>query len=209
MSLRPPTRGLRIVQDGRTLIEDASCNSCTACTSQNDYWCTAPSAVGDPLGALDGTVPATWVRRWVTVLSALAVTGSGGDDLVLLLSRTPSDRAVDLVRTVHPGTVLATDGSNDASRAVLREASATGRAQVVVALQDARAAVRSVQRGGCVCAPDAPVALPTVTELVQRDVRLVGPSTLRPLTERGLWPTIVAGLESLVPVEAVHTEMTS
>lgn len=52
----------------------------------------------------------------------------------------------------------------------------TGRADVVLVGNDARQAVRSVRRGGVVCIGGAEPVLPSITEVVQREVRLVGPA---------------------------------
>ena len=73
----------------------------------------------------------------------------------------------------------------------------------MVALGQARTAVRSVQRGGVVCLPDSPdVAAPSITELVQRDVRLVGPSAVDALGTPGTWERVGAALDELWAVEA-------
>lgn len=198
-----PPRGLRVALARRTTVEDVACGRCPACRAGKTYWCSEPAATGSTLATLGTDADPDWVRRWATALGALAEARPDPDDTVLLLSPAPSSAATRLVGLVHPGLVLATDGSDDDSRRTLREVSPTGRAQVVVALGQARTAVRSVQRGGVVCLPDSPdVATPSITELVQRDVRLVGPSAVDALGTPGTWERVGAALDELWAVEA-------
>jgi hypothetical protein len=63
----------------------------------------------------------------------------------------------------------------------LADATPTGRAEVVLSLIDGRAATKAVARGGVVCLPDRQLPMPTVTEVVQRELRLVGVHSLRDL----------------------------
>lgn len=203
-------RGLRISRAGSTLagstlLDDVSCGTCPACRAGRDYWCSAPLLTGTPLGTLRGDVAVDLVRRWTTVMCALLDAEVPQDDAVLVLTQEPSDEVVRLVAGVHDGLVLTSaDGRDEHTRDVLASASPTGRAQVVIALRDARTAVRSVQRGGTVCLPDAPVDAPTVTELVQRDVRLLGPSSLAPLADRHAWPSLLSALDALLAAAAEH-----
>ncbi|WP_191278635.1 hypothetical protein [Nocardioides flavus (ex Wang et al. 2016)] len=128
---------------------------------------------------LDVVADADTITRWFSLLGAFADSARKADDVVLVLSESDPADVKALVHLWHSGVVhVSPDGRDTETRAALRADSRTGRAQVVLALKDARSAVKSVQRGGTVCLPAADVDAPTITELVQRDVRLVGPSDI-------------------------------
>jgi hypothetical protein len=94
------------------------------------------------------------------------------DDVLLVLA----DEAhlvmlADLCRPVHPGPMVTGTSAKAAASLITTP---TGRADAVVTLSQAREAVRAVRRGGVVCLPLLPVDAPSITELVQREVRLIG-----------------------------------
>jgi hypothetical protein len=156
------------------------------------------------LASLRADVPIPLLARWVEVLCALVDADLPDTDTVLVLSQQPAAPVIELVRLFHDGPVLASpDGRDHETREHLTASSPTGRAQAIVTLSDARTAVRSVQRGGTVCLPGFAVDAPSVTELVQRDVRLLGPSTLTRIAEYVPWPTAAERLAGALPVEPV------
>lgn len=181
------TRGIRAepVGEASTRVLDVSCGSCTACSKRRSYWCLEPGGDGRAVATVPASADPEGLWRWFSVLQALAECTLRDDEVVLVLSAASRDAVTSLVGLVHRGLVcVSEDGREDPTRAILARASATGRAHLVVASHDARRAVKAVQRGGTVCLPDAPVLAPTITELVQRDVRLVGPHGTTELRDR-------------------------
>lgn len=170
--------GLGVVSEASGCLQllDVSCGRCRACAAGRTYWCLDPSDEGSALLRLDVMCDADTVRRWVSLMGALVDSPRQADDVILVLSEANPSDVEALVSLWHPGVVHGSfDGRDVGTRTALKAESKTGRAQVVVALRDAKSAVKSVQRGGIVCLPAADVDAPTITELVQRDVRLVGP----------------------------------
>ena len=86
--------------------------------------------------------------------------------------------------------MVAPDARDPVMRDRLAVVSTSGRAPVVLTTTDALAAVRAVERGGHVCAPDGGTPLPSVTELVQRDVTLVSARRVDSLTVARSWPSL-------------------
>jgi hypothetical protein len=108
--------------------------------------------------------------------SALLVAGVANGAVLLVLAPKGADGLAALLRLVHAGPVLfANDATDSALRAKIADLSATGRADAVASLCLAREAVRAVSRGGIVCLSKSVVDLPSVTELAQREVKLVSP----------------------------------
>jgi hypothetical protein len=175
-------RGVRVVTDPPvqgTALVDVSCRGCEACAVGRPYWCLSPTPEGRTLLTLRDAPALEDVRRWFSLVTAFCDAAVPGEDVVLVLTDAAGPAVQGLFAWLHPGPVLVSvDGRDAATRGALTELSLTGRAQVVVASHEARAAVRSVQRGGRVVLPDAEVDPPSVTELVQRDVGLVGPGSL-------------------------------
>lgn len=104
---------------------------------------------------------------------------ASGDVLLVLAAEVHLGLLSDLCREVHPGPLVSSTTARDAVGLITTP---TGRADVVVTLFQAREAVRAVRRGGTVCLPLAEVDAPSVTELVQREVRLVGAHSTMPAT---------------------------
>jgi hypothetical protein len=106
--------------------------------------------------------------------SALHSLDASGSETVLVLSEHAPGPLSRLATMLHVGPVLSASSASDpVVRSQLATTTASGRADVVVADADARAAVKAVIRGGLVCLPSAAVETPSVTELVQREVTLV------------------------------------
>jgi len=72
------------------------------------------------------------------------------------------------------GIVYAADDLKDPQLREVLTSRPTGRADGIVVRHEAAAAVRAVRRGGVVCVGSIEPHLPSVTDLVQREVRLVG-----------------------------------
>jgi threonine dehydrogenase-like Zn-dependent dehydrogenase len=170
----------------RVVVVDRSCGHCPTCTSGFLLWCTdhgseheimVPVTVMDPRSVL----------RSLTACAAFVIAGVDPSAVVLVLDEESSDpmAVTVLLRSIHPGLVLATsDPADTATRRAISQASVHGRADVVVARHLARAAVKAVVRGGIVCLSADTVEGLTVTELVQREVVLVGARSIQDLLER-------------------------
>ena len=204
MSIESFSRGIRIVRDGdSTHVTDVHCGRCAACEASLDFWCLDARRDGVWLFTLDTQCTPDELHRWLGVLAALATTAPAPDAVLLVLERVDSHAATELVRPWHSGPVLASsDGRDEETRARLRELSPTGRAQMVLTLNAARTAVRSVQRGGQVFLPDVAVDAPSVTELVQRDVKLVAARQIHDLVATTSWADLGSWLEPVLDPEA-------
>jgi len=89
-----------------------------------------------------------------------------------------------LAQLVHRGPVVATRDLRDPEfKSYMTANSSTGRPDAVVTLSSGRDAVMSVKRGGVVCLANSVTDLPTVTELAQREVRVLGARDLSALVE--------------------------
>jgi hypothetical protein len=93
--------------------------------------------------------------------------------------------------------LTAADGRDPELRRRLTEAHPTGRAGVVVSTQSLRDAARAVRRGGYACAAPDAEELPTVTEVVQREITIAEARTARDLIQSltpGDWADASAAL---------------
>src|SRR5690606_17162758 len=132
------------------------------------------------------------------LLAAVGAAALREEEILLAVA---TDRRVEfgeLLRLHHRGPVIVASSPRDpAAMSALAEVSATGRADAVASLGSARDAVRAVSRGGTVCLSGQPTEAPTVTELVQREVRLVGasdlPATLARVGRRDVESVLGAG----------------
>ena len=169
------------VEFGITRMFDHACGNCEACLRGVLLSCTEPWAVGVEI--LRGAVEPDVMLRAVTAAAAFTSSGAAPDAVVLVLSDTPT--LAKLIRTIHTGPVLESTSSADPDvRAALQGLTPTGRPDVVVTDRQGRAAVKAVVRGGMVALPFAEVDAPSVTELVQREVTLVGPKAVQDLVNR-------------------------
>jgi hypothetical protein len=206
MSIGSRSRGVRIVRDGdSTHVLDVHCGHCAACRAALDFWCLDAREEGPVLCSLERPVVADELHRWLGALAALATTSPAPDSVLLVLEDVDADAAAELVRPWHAGPVLASrDGRDAEARDRLTALSPTGRAQTVLTLHDARTAVRSVERGGHVCLPDIGVGAPSVTELVQRDVKLVAARRIDDLVATTSWADLSRRLEQVLDTDASH-----
>jgi hypothetical protein len=200
MSIESRSRGIRITQEGdSTHVLDVHCGECAACRGSADYWCLEERPDGPELLALKSPVETQDLRRWLGALAALATTKPATGTVLLVLRSVEPLAVAALARPWHDGPVLtSSDGRDDGVRDRLRQLSPTGRAQTVLALDHARTAVRAVQRGGQVCLPDVAVDAPSVTELVQRDVRLIAPRRIRDLAVTTTWTELGRRLDEVL-----------
>jgi hypothetical protein len=164
--------GIRRTASGVVLV-DRSCGDCAACAAGAPLWCTRPDPEGRDLTAVFAAERADVLVAALTAAAALAEAPATSTVLVVGDEDGP---LATLVRALVPTRVLVSpDPFAATTKAALGDLEPSGRAPVVVAGTDARAAVKAVRRGGHVCVglPDA--RMPSVTELVQREVTLVGP----------------------------------
>ncbi len=169
------------VEFGITRMFDHACGNCEACLRGVLLSCTEPWAVGVEI--LRGSVEPDVMLRGVTAAAAFASSGVPADAVVLVLADEPT--LARLIRMIHDGPILEAASSADPDvRAALQELTPTGRPDVVVTDRQGRAAVKAVVRGGMVVLPFAEVDAPSVTELVQREVTLIGPKAVQDLVNR-------------------------
>lgn len=200
MTLDTGSRGLRFSADRDTVqLFDVRCGRCAPCRVGRDYWCQQERASGPVLAEIVGVTDVDRVRRWTTALAALAVTRRAPSAALLVLADVAAEPVRELVGRWHAGPVVVAAEARDAGmREQLAALSATGRAPLVITVSDVRAAVRAVERGGQVCGPDAETPLPSVTELVQRDVTLVAPRSVDSLVASGSWAELGTALTTLL-----------
>ncbi len=185
------------VDQALRLVLDHSCGTCVTCEAGSPIWCPVPIGVGRALCAYPEHLGGVEVLASLMTLSALFAADLSPLDVALVITPGSSTGLVRLARLVHPGPVLsATDPRETSVRTVLAKLTLTGRADAVLSTHSARVAVRAVSRGGCVCLPDAVVDAATVTELVQRELRLVGPRNLHQVIEKVGRTSIEAALEA-------------
>lgn len=200
MTIDTGSRGLRFLTgDNATQVVDVRCGDCSACRVGRDYWCLEAQESGELLAEVSGVRDAELVRRWTTALAALAATRREPSAALLVLADVSPDVVAELVAPWHGGPVLAAPDARDTHmRERLGAHSATGRAPLVLTVTDVRAAVRAVERGGQVCGPDTPAGLPSVTELVQRDVTLVSAASVDSIGSASSWATFAERLSTLL-----------
>ncbi|QNO38321.1 hypothetical protein H4J02_04685 [Protaetiibacter sp. SSC-01] len=189
--------GLRALQDRQVAFIDLSCRRCDTCRDGGPLWCpvrdgdrelglVAPAALAEQLrdallcaAGIDEALPRTFDPAPVLITGATA-------------------RAVALFTHAGVEPIIA-DIPESEVRARLAERHESGRAGLVIATDDLRQAVKAVRRGSTVVgAPGA--ALPSVTEVVQREVAIVVPRSIDALVER------VTGVRWDAAIAALHTE---
>lgn len=182
----------------QTVVEDRACAACAACRAGWAVWCSSPLARGEHVLRLDVALTGEEILPPLLASAAFVASARRGDAIVLAVGSAGPVSLPALVRLVHGGEVIAAAGAGEpAARAVLADLSPTGRADVVVSCGDIRAAVRAVSRGGVVCLPGASGSGPSITELVQREVRLVGPRRLGDLVAAAGRPAVEAVLSGI------------
>ena len=181
--------GSRRTMHGAVLVDHA-CGACASCATGAAHWGAAPVPEGRDLTP---DLPADCVAVLGDALLAVAALDAAPAASAVLVVGDPHGPTAVLARALATGRVVVASGPAAARDAFAGEP--TGRAAVVVAGSDARAAVRAVRRGGHVCVADPTATLPSVTELVQREVTLVAPQDVAALAARidtDLWAAAVA-----------------
>lgn len=161
---------------------DRSCGHCRACSAGSSLWCVRPSTEGrDVTGPVPGDrrEPLTLALQAAAALAEVSEAGT-----VLALGAEASALGVLLGAVTNVRVLFAADPFDVGIKDELGRLEPSGRAAVVVAGPDVRSAVRAVQRGGWVCTGGPAATLPSVTELVQREVSLVGPRDVAGLIRR-------------------------
>lgn len=172
---------VRLTDTGSAAVVDLSCGRCAPCLADADLWCAQPRAHGDVLLEVPAHQDKTATRA-LLLADAVRCAEPADEQTVLMLGGEVAVAAAALVRLLHGGTVLVAREARDPDvLAALEAARPSGRADVVGCYRDDRAAVRAVSRGGDVCLALQDAAATTVTELVQREVRLIGPRSLTAL----------------------------
>lgn len=174
------------------VLVDRSCGSCPCCRAGASLWCERPEVDGRELAR---PVPADRAEATYSALTAAAALIEAPSVSTVLVVGRPGGPLHVLARELTEARVLVSADPFDADlRAALASLEPTGRAPVVVAAADARAAVKAVRRGGHVCIGHPSDELPSVTELVQREVTLVGPRDVAGLVDRlgdSVWTALV------------------
>lgn len=185
--------GVDQVRAGEAILVDRACGACATCAAGARQQCSSPVAEGRALTAPFPQEVADTLLAAALAVAALAEAPQTGTVVVVTDESSPLAvlaRAVTLTRVL-----VAPDLADAALRAELGRLEPSGRARVVVAGGDVRAAVRAVRRGGHVCVGDPALTLPSVTELVQREVTLVGPRDAAGVLTRvspEAWSAVVA-----------------
>ena len=181
--------GSRRTTHGAVLVDHA-CGACASCTTGAPLWCATPVADGRDLTP---GLPADRIAGLAHALLTVAALDAAPAAAAVLVVGDPQGPTAVLARALADGRVVVASEPAAARGELAGEP--TGRAAVVVAGTDARAAVRAVRRGGHVCVADPTATLPSVTELVQREVTLVAPQDVAALAARidtDLWAAAVA-----------------
>jgi threonine dehydrogenase-like Zn-dependent dehydrogenase len=184
MQQRTPS-GVRALPaaSGRVDIDDVSCGACSACAGGAPLWCENPVEHGVVLCSV--RADSREQLQSLLILASVDAAQIDDDQVIVVVGHDDDDALVRLLRLVHGGDVLAgTDLKAPELRSVLSASRPSGRADVVATLGSARDAVRAVARGGTVCLTGTTASDATVTEVVQREVRLVGPKDLRSVIDR-------------------------
>lgn len=186
-TLRDDAQGVHLGSSG--------CGHCEACRDRLSAWCLQPGDFAELASLSTDCGDLERDMAGIACLSAVERAGLDQDDvLVVLLDGGLPTWVVEAARRVTGGAVLATDDLKDPDlRAALADRP-TGRADAVLVRVDVASAVRAVRRGGVVCVGSLVPTLPTVTDLVQREVRVIGPGGLsdRLLTALPVAPSATA-----------------
>lgn len=181
--------GSRRTAHGAVLV-DLACGTCATCAAGATLWCRAALADGRDLTP---ELPGDRAAAVGEALLAVAALDAAPTTPTVLVLADPRGATAVLARTLSAARVVVATEPVEARDELAGEPS--GRAAVVVAGPDVRAAVRAVRRGGHVCVGGLAETLPSVTELVQREVTLVTPQDVAALAARidtDLWVAAVA-----------------
>lgn len=178
---------LRVVlQTGGTSIVDVSCGSCSRCIVDLDFWCTRHLSQAD--GTLLAEVNPAPSENTLMVALGLSALASHSSIQTPVLIEAPevqvAQALVDLLAQVQ--TFVTADSRSAEARSQVATASETGRAGTVLNVVDHGKAVRAVERGGTVVFTPSDVKQPTLTEVVQRELSVIGVTSLAHLRNAGV-----------------------
>lgn len=181
------TLALSVAARGRgTQLLDTSCGACSRCDAGWPLWCVSR---GSPRREVDVDVPHTRAQALLAaVVTVSALAEAAVQDRVVVVHDDPDGAVAAAAAALRARAVLRAGrtvperadgvvaGTDDEVRAHLTDLTPTGRADVVaIAGGDARRALRTVVRGGWLAVGTAAVPAATVTEVVQRELRIAGP----------------------------------
>lgn len=156
-----------------------ACGRCRECQAGLSAWCRQTGGPEDVAAVGFGAGDPTRDLAGVACLSAVDRAGLGAaDHLVILLSDGLPAWLPTAVGILTGAVVHAVGDLRDGDLKRELTTRPTGRADCVVVHRAVAAGVRAVRRGGVVCVGTTSPDMPTVTELVQREVRLIGPGGL-------------------------------
>lgn len=175
MSLLSPALRRLSVGTGSDTIVDASCGQCLACDEGMSLWCREPNESGARRFA---DVPSehadTIVRSLETAFALAGVPADAKDSSPILVVGDSAEVVAVFARRIVDSEVVTAQRSPDAGvRERLTAHHASGRARVGASADSLRMAARAVRRGGYVCGATSAEPLPSVTEVVQREVSLI------------------------------------
>lgn len=172
---------LRPAGEHDAVLLDVSCGRCPQCQAGAPVWCREQGDEGREVVR----VPAALAPDALEALLAAAALERAPDGVPVLVVAAPGSPLPGIVRRLRADdSVVCGDPADGEVRAALAALDTTGRAPVLVTTGDARRAVKAVRRGGHVCVSGTAASLPSITELVQREITLVGPRHLAPVTTR-------------------------
>jgi D-arabinose 1-dehydrogenase-like Zn-dependent alcohol dehydrogenase len=170
--------------DGTVTFADASCGACEECSAGVRLWCTNPCDEPARVGA---AVPGEYAdlieSALLSVAALVALRPLDRHETVLATGASAGAAAVFARKITGAAVLTASDPRDEDVRRQLADQDSSGRASVIVATDHLRDAVRAVRRGGYVCGAPNTDLLPSVTELVQREVSLIGPQDITELCQ--------------------------
>ena len=195
--------------EGRLRIEDRSCGTCPNCSAGWPTWCVTPGSVRRSCAF---QVPARDGKLVCDILAMTAAALAAGIKKRVVVVQDDRGGATSAAIALLGARVVLRAGSpaslpanrdgvspDDDVRRALHDLTPTGKADVVVAGSgDLRRALRSVVRGGCVATAGPASSVVTVTEWVQRELRLVGPADIFAAVTGTSGPSVVGAIESAV-----------
>lgn len=175
----PPHREAVGLDDvGTALLFDRSCGHCGVCQLGWSAWCEQPGE-GRALCSIPKQVSVSFATAVLMATSALMTADLDGSAIVAVCTPPGHEVLSRLAQLVHRGPIVATSDLRDPQfKSYLGETSATGRPDAIVTVSSGRDAVMAVKRGGIVCLAESIDDMPSVTELAQREVRVLGPRDL-------------------------------
>lgn len=168
---------------GTAHIFDRSCGRCDVCQLGWSVWCEQMGE-GRALCSIPTQLSVSFATAMLMATSALMVANLDGSAVVAVFSPLGDEALFRLVQLVHRGTVVATSDLRDpVFKSYIAGISVTGRPDAIVTVSGGRDAVMAVKRGGIVCLANSVADMPSVTELAQREVRVLGPRDLSAVVE--------------------------